>query len=134
MGFWIPELLLGFFAEVPCNPPKDTVFFWEALCVVAALEWFCVTMRADASLTARLRVLIKADNSNTVALFDSLRALPPYNGLLRTAVDLLLAHNVDVRVLHIAGSENIVADAISRAKFDAARAHAPGLLIRPFQP
>lgn len=134
MGFWIPELLLGFYAHVPCNPPKDTIFFWEALCVVAALEWFCLTMRADASLTARLWVTIKTNNSNTVALFDSLHALPSYNSLLRAAVDLLLAHDVDVRVLHIPGCDHEVADAISRHKFDDARAYAPRLWIRPFEP
>lgn len=134
MGFWIPELLLGFHALVPSSPPKDTIFFWEALCVVAALEWFCVTMRADESLTARLRVTIKTDNSNTVALFDSLHALPAYNSLLRNAVDLLITHDVDVRVLHIPGSDNVVADAISRSRFADACAHAPGLLIRTFQP
>ncbi len=134
MGFWIPELLLGFYAPVPSQPPKDTIFFWEALCVVTALEWFCVTMWADHSLTDRLRVTIKTDNSNLVDLFDSLRALPAYNPLLRTAVDLLLSSDVDLRVLHIPGIENVVADVISHCKFHDAYAYAPGLLIRPFTP
>ncbi|PBK81542.1 hypothetical protein ARMGADRAFT_948010 [Armillaria gallica] len=134
MGFWIPELLLGFFAPVPCDPPKDTIFFWEALCIVAALEWFCESMRQDSTLTHRLQVTIKTDNSNTVDLFDSLRALPTYNSLLQTSVDLLISSDVNLRVLHIPGVHNIIADAISRSKFNDACTHAPGLLIRPFTP
>ncbi|PBK83568.1 hypothetical protein ARMGADRAFT_1048413 [Armillaria gallica] len=113
MGFWIPELLLGFFTPVPCDPPKDTIFFWEALCVVVALEWFCKSMRQDSTLTHWLRVTIKTDNSNTVDLFDSLCALPAYNSLLRTSVDLLISSDIDLHVLHIPGVHNVVADAIS---------------------
>src|ERR1700761_2925326 len=41
MGFWSPQLLLGFLAPIPGEPPKDTIFFFEALCVVSALRWVC---------------------------------------------------------------------------------------------
>ncbi|KAE9382548.1 hypothetical protein BT96DRAFT_845376, partial [Gymnopus androsaceus JB14] len=74
-----PDLLLGFFSPIPCNPPKDTIFFFEALCVLSAVHWYCCTMRADSSLTQRLRLTVFTDNMNTVNIFDSLKAEPSYN-------------------------------------------------------
>jgi hypothetical protein len=131
MGFWIPELLLGFYSPVPGDPPADTIFFFEALCVVAALHWICLRPH---TAPWRRRVTIFTDNQNTVNIFSSLCATPNYNMLLRTAVDDLIAHNVDVRVLHVKGEDNYVADAISRQRFSDAIARAPGLTIQNFTP
>ncbi|KAF7334109.1 RNase H domain-containing protein [Mycena venus] len=105
MGLWIPELLRGFFSPVPGDPPANTIFFFEALCHIGAT----------------------LDNQNTVDIFSSLCATPNYNDLLRTAVDDLIEPNVDVRVLHIKGEDNYIADAISRQHFDNAIERAPGL-------
>ncbi|KAF7371787.1 RNase H domain-containing protein [Mycena venus] len=79
---------------IPGDPPANTIFFFEALCVISALRW------------------------NTVNIFSSLCATPNYNHLLCTAVDDLIEHNVDLRVLHIKGEDNYIADAISRQRFD----------------
>jgi hypothetical protein len=46
-----------------------------------------------------------------------LSALPAYNILLREAVDLLMAGRHDLRVLHVPGEDNAIADALSRAEF-----------------
>lgn len=134
MGFWIPERLLGFYSPVPAEPPADTIFFFEALCVVAALRWVCSDSRTQAPPTRHLRVTIFTDNQNTVNIFDSLSATPNYNLLLRTAVDDLIANDVDLRVLHVKGEDNYVADAISRQRFPDAIARAPGLNIQSFTP
>ncbi|GAW10444.1 DNA RNA polymerase [Lentinula edodes] len=134
MGFWIPETLLGFFSPIPFNPPKDTIFFFEALCVLSAIHWYCHTMRSDPSLNQRLRLTVFTDNMNTVHIFDSLKAEPAYNPILRSAVDVLLDYDVDVRVLHVPGEQNTVADAISRQKFSKLPSLASGLVLRTFTP
>ncbi|KAJ7125748.1 hypothetical protein C8R43DRAFT_1135075 [Mycena crocata] len=134
MGFWIPELLLGFYSPVPGAPPAETIFFFEALCVVSALRWFCLYSLGSLPRTRRLRVTIFTDNQNTVNIFNSLCATPNYNLLLRTAVDELVEHQIDLRVLHVKGEDNYVADAISRQRFSAAAERASGLNIQNFQP
>lgn len=67
-------------------------------------------------------------------IFNSLCATPNYNPLLRTAVDDLINHNVDLRVIHVKGEENHVADSILRQRFSDATARAPGLDIQTFKP
>jgi hypothetical protein len=134
MGFWSPELLLGFYSPVPGASPKDTIFFFEALCVISALRWFCTSIHTQLPVDRPARLTIFTDNQNTVNIFNSLCATPEYNLILRTAVDDLISFNVDLRVLHIKGEENIVADAISRRRFTHAVDHAPRLAIQNFQP
>ncbi|KAJ7509525.1 hypothetical protein B0H11DRAFT_2216437 [Mycena galericulata] len=134
MGFWSSSLHLGYFAPVPKDAPKDTIFFWEATCVLAALEWFCDNQRYEFIKDEPTRLTIFTDNSNTYFIFNTLAAKPAYNVLLKRAVDLLIQHKIDLRVLHIAGSDNTVADALSRENFITAYATDPGLDIHIFQP
>ena len=74
------------------------------------------------------------DNSNTVDIFSSLRALPPYNHLLKTAVDILCAGDNDLQVLHVSGVDNAVADVLSRNDFQCALDSVPELKIQSFEP
>ena len=78
--------------------------------------------------------MIYTDNTNTVDIFHTLRVLPPYNSILQIAVDALSAHNCALRVVHIAGEDNIIADHLSRLDNESARAACPGLTISFFQP
>ncbi|KAJ7603712.1 hypothetical protein FB45DRAFT_1071116 [Roridomyces roridus] len=135
MGFWEPKQLLGFYSAVPVQTPTDTIFFWEATTVLAALEWFCAQeQHFKPPMTRPVRLSIYTDNQNTFQIFDSLAAKPAYNELLKRAVDLLIHHRVDLRVLLIPGENNVVADAISRENFAKAYASAPGLEISTFTP
>ncbi|KAF8995140.1 hypothetical protein BDZ89DRAFT_1106147 [Hymenopellis radicata] len=59
--------------------PRFHIFFWEALCVLGALVWY-------EQCPARLTIF--TDNTNTVNIFDTLRALPDYNPILKAAVDI----------------------------------------------
>ncbi|KAG2737160.1 hypothetical protein P692DRAFT_20673738, partial [Suillus brevipes Sb2] len=59
------------------------------------------------------RVTVFTDNLNMVSMFNSLVVLPPYNWLLMTAVEAILASHVDFRVFYILGVENVVADHLS---------------------
>jgi hypothetical protein len=49
-------------------------------------------------------------------------------------MNVVLDHDIDSRVLHIRGVDNIIADALSRFKNDLAVSLCPGLIIQPFQP
>ena len=130
MGFWYPSLNLGFYSLTPYHEHPDLIFYFEALCVHSAL--FDAHRRTGTQTEGRF--VIYTDNSNTVDIFSSLRALPPYNHLLKTAVDILNLGNNDMRVLHVPGVDNAVADALSRADFDRALTLTPGLHILNFDP
>jgi hypothetical protein len=114
LGFWYPDLDLGFVTETPTDDVSHLIFYYEALCVLCALLNTCVRV------TAYGRFVIYTDNQNTVDIFSSLHAKPEYNILLREAVNLLMSANHDLRVLHVPGEQNQVADALSHGQFDRA--------------
>lgn len=58
------------------------------------------------------KFIIYSDSFTAVTMFNSLRALPDYNCILKASVDFLLENNNDLRVLHVAGGDNGVADAL----------------------
>jgi hypothetical protein len=128
LGFYFEDSLEGFQSALPCNNPKDTIFYFEALVVVSIVE--AVTRMQDVPS----KLLVFSDNANTVDIFHSLRCKPPYNDLLKFTVSLLLKHHISLRVVHVPGIDNVIADSLSR--FENARAYAacPGLKISTFQP
>jgi hypothetical protein len=73
-------------------------------------------------------------SSNTVDIFNSLRASTPYNRILISAINVVLDHDIDFRVLHVRGVDNPIADAVSRFKNDLAVSLCPGLVIQNFEP
>ena len=127
LGFFLEHTREGFQCEVPHDPPRDTIFYFEALTVVSVVE--AVTHLSPVPE----RLLIYSDNTNTVDIFHSFRALPPYNGLLKFTISLLLEYNISLKVVHIPGIDNTVADALSRFDNDKAMATCPDLSISFFQ-
>ncbi|KZT25384.1 hypothetical protein NEOLEDRAFT_1148021 [Neolentinus lepideus HHB14362 ss-1] len=67
-------------------------------------------------------------------MFNSLHASAPYNNILRAAVDILLDSGINLRVHHIPGEENVIADALSRFQNHTATAVLPSLKVSVFQP
>lgn len=128
LGFFLERSKEGFQCMVPHDTPKDTIFYFEALAVVSVVE------KITRLSPIPTRLLVFSDNTNTVNIFDSLRCLPPYNDLLKFSVSLLLKFNISLRVVHIAGINNVVADALSRYENTKAVAACPGLSISNFQP
>ena len=136
LGFWVPSRHVGFYADGDVAYPPDlvhnqelgSIFYLEALAVLSAIYW------ADSLSIRPKRLLIYSDNMNTVGMFNSMRADPGYNTILMAAVDVLLDSNISLRVFHIAGEANVVADALSRSLFDVVRAQQPLLKIAIFQP
>jgi hypothetical protein len=128
MGFYFVEGNVGFQSHLPHDPPKDVIFYFEALTVLCVLE------RACSRSPVPKRVVVFSDNSNTVDIFSSLRAKPCYNVILKSAVSILLEYRIDLRVVLIAGTDNVIADALSRFQNGRALAACPGLSISPFKP
>ena len=130
MGFWYPDLNIGFYSPTPSYEHPDLIFYFEALCVHSAL--FDAYRRTSPTLAGCF--IIYTDNSNTVDIFSSLRVLPPYNHLLKSAIDILNDGDSDLRVLHVSGVDNVVTDALSRANFQCALDVIPHLKISMFEP
>jgi len=128
MAFWYPSINHSFQSVLPGALSSDTIFLFEALTVTAAI------VDAVGKMDAHGRLAVFTDNANTVAMFNTLAALPPYNWMLMLAVDVILDVDIDLRVFHVPGVHNSVADHLSRWRNDEAREASPGLIISSFQP
>ena len=134
MGFWLPDEDVGFYCATPAQT-LPLIYYVEALCVLAALKHCCVFM------SPHQKLLIYTDNTNVVDIFSSLCCRPEFNTIIKHAVSSHVKSQIDVRVLHIPGDMNGVADAISCAEFDHAKTLAassllstPSLSILDFSP
>ncbi|KIJ24645.1 hypothetical protein M422DRAFT_194440 [Sphaerobolus stellatus SS14] len=128
LGFYVPAKALGFASNIPPNPLIPNILFYEALTVVSAVAW------AAALPKPPRRLLVYTDSLDSVEMFHSLRAKDGYNELLLLVVDLLMSNRISLRVCHVAGTYNSIADAISRGLFDLARQLAPTIQIGLFEP
>ena len=71
---------------------------------------------------------------NTVDLFNTLRARRAGNELLKFVVDELMTFEVDLRVVHVPGQYNQLADFLSRGQLSEAQRLRPLLQTQPYQP
>ena len=82
LGFWFPELCVGFWLCVPEDPPKGTIFYFEALSVLSAI------VHSTSLLPQLTKLVVYTNNLNTVHMFNSLSALPAYNEILKNSSTL----------------------------------------------
>ena len=107
----------------------NLIFYLKALCILSALfethnqSWF-----------GKGKIIIYTNNHNRVDIFNSFQALPAYNPLLKAAVSILVSGQHHLQVLHVPGTNNFVADALSRLHLTAVLSTIPNLKITPFQP
>ncbi|HEV7738174.1 MAG TPA: hypothetical protein VGO47_12490, partial [Chlamydiales bacterium] len=127
-GFWTPKYNSGFHAPLPEHPSQTPIFFFEAYAVCAALWWAITTT----STTYTKRIAIFTDNTNTVQIFNTLKAHGIYNKLLLFTSDLLIESHADLRVYHIPGVTNKIADMLSRHYITALQQLYPTLVISQF--
>jgi hypothetical protein len=114
LGFWYPELSLGFFTPVNFNIHHCTgIYFLEALCIASAIHKF-------KSYLSTSTAVIFTDSEDTVDMFNSFHTTPFYNPILTSAVDETIVHSCDIHVLHVEGIKNKVADALSCGQFHCA--------------
>ena len=130
IAFFLPCAKLAYQCPSPSPELSKHIFFHEALAVCSVFHHFVAA--SFHSVTHRL--VIYTDSSNTVDIFSSLRAIAPYNQLLISAMNVVLDHQIDFRVLHVRGVDNPIADALSRFKNDLAISLCPGLIIQSFEP
>jgi hypothetical protein len=128
MGFWYHNTDVGYYSPTPSPSPVEHIFYFEALCALSALQ------HAAESFPNKCRFVIYSDNTNTVDIFSSLRADPAFNHILQAAADIMIKNNVDLRVLHIPGTSNTIADAISRLNIAAILDIIPSFHLSYFQP
>ncbi|KAH9853372.1 hypothetical protein C2E23DRAFT_714215, partial [Lenzites betulinus] len=131
IGIYFPWRRLGLFCELPNDPPTGTIYFHEALAICSAVHRLPLWEHAGRKIR---RLAILSDNTNAVAAFTTLRAHPPYHQILMSTVDVLIEHNVDLRVDHIPGEHNVIADALSRRKFELVYTLIPNIDLLPFTP
>ena len=67
-------------------------------------------------------------------MFNSLRSTDGYTELFLFAMHILLNSRIALRVFHIPGTDNFVADALSRQLLATAASYLPGLQVHLFQP
>jgi hypothetical protein len=128
IAYWFPSSNLGFQSQLRGDAPTGTIFYFEALAVTAAI------LEAVHHLSPDDRLAVFTDNLNTVSMFNSLAALPPYNWLLMVSVDAIIRSRVDFRVFYVPGVDNIVADHLSRWRNTEAEDASPGLAVHSFSP
>jgi hypothetical protein len=128
LGFWSPDTCEGFQCLVPSSSNRP-IFFLEALALLSALHHACVYVHPLPT-----RVAFFTDNANTVSMFNTLSALPAYNDILLTAVDWMMTTGIQMRVFHVPGRFNSIADALSRLDNATACSLEPRLLVRTFSP
>jgi hypothetical protein len=131
LGFWFPDFDTAFWSVVPEGPPKKTIFYFEALSVL------CAIIQATSFAIPLQKLVIYTDNLNTVQIFNSLSAQPAYNEILKTAVDYLLSdisNPIQLRVIHVPGELNTIADALSRGSLHSVVDNVPDIVINNFTP
>ncbi|KZS92197.1 hypothetical protein SISNIDRAFT_413099 [Sistotremastrum niveocremeum HHB9708] len=128
LGFWSPTFDVAFTFPIPFPAPNNAIFFYESLIVLYAIRWVASHGYNHS------RLAIHSDNNNTVHMFNTLSATPHYSRLLRLAVDELIIHDIDLRVYHISGVDNKIADLLSRNAPGAALALRPSMKIDSFTP
>ncbi|KAF5366530.1 hypothetical protein D9758_008949 [Tetrapyrgos nigripes] len=101
LGFWVhlDSVTLGFQHRI--NNASPGIFFSEALSVLSALNF----AMGSSNLPPQC-VCIFTDNTNTINIFNKLKATPSYNPILITAVNLLLKYHTQLWVYHIPGDQN----------------------------
>lgn len=128
IGMWSLELQTGLYATIHNRTPTSKIFYYEAFVVVCIIHW------ATQQLTVPQRITIFSDNSNTMDIFNSMKAHGQFNDLLKYAMDLIMTHNIDIWVLHIAGTQNIIADHLSQGRLSSVQDIDDSLVLLSYQP
>jgi hypothetical protein len=126
MGIWFLGEFTGFQCSLPTEGPQDLIFFYEPLTV-------CSAFHLGASYGCDW-MAIYCDNTNTVDMFASLHAQLTYNSILICSVDFTLNSSIATKVYYIPGTQNVIADHLSRFQNAEALCLVPHLHIQNFKP
>lgn len=121
LGMWIPKTAEASTFSIP--PPSRDIYWAELAAVVS-----CIKL---GSLRTGKTIVVFTDSENVVNLFSSHRAISTVRLMFMFAIDLMLEYNLDVKVKHIPGEQNVIADCLSRDNLTIAKAKVPALEISP---
>jgi hypothetical protein len=127
LSFWSPATNEGF--QHRWTGLQQGIFYLEAFAVLSSFSWYLHSRHIYVR-----RIVIFTDNENTVHMFNTLHASPLLNPILLTAVDLQVKFDVQLRVFHVPGVQNGIADALSRFDNDRALSLNNKLRISAFLP
>lgn len=119
IGLWIPKENIGYTFSLP--PPSRDIYWAELTAVVS-----CIMISKERSAH---KVVVFTDSENVVDLFSSHRAIDTVRQMFKTAVDLMLNFKMDIKVKHVPGERNVIADNLSRNNLSLARSNVPTLQI-----
>ncbi|EUC55959.1 RNase HI in long-term repeat retroelement DIRS1 family protein, putative, partial [Rhizoctonia solani AG-3 Rhs1AP] len=129
MGFWSPTRNQAFYYRIPPETERSSNFC-EAACLLSALGW-AVSLRG---LPLFPRILIFSDNLDACHVFSTMAGHAPYHSMTLQAAAWLLDYNILLRVKHIVGKENRIADYLSRGMLEQVRQINRSLPIAGFTP
>jgi len=89
-AYWYLSSKEGFVTPTPAGMQASSIIFYEAMVVLSALH------DAHGILPSHSKIVRYTDNFTTVAMFDSLQALPEYNCIIKVAVNILLEGSHDL--------------------------------------
>ena len=130
LGFWYPAGNVGFMHPIDPTSPMPDIFYGEALTVVSTVNWSVHNL----PILPGSRLAVYTNNANSVDMFNSLHGQPLYNPLLIAVIELLLEFDITLRVFHIPGEDNFVADALLCLRYDIAQYHMLTMHVYPFIP
>ena len=134
LGLYFPWHNIGFYSLTPDSIPTDGTFSPKSLTICSTIHKVRAWHSADCHIK---RIAVLSDSFNAVSIFRTLRATPVYNPILMSAVDVLIANEMEHRIDHVPGECNVVADALSHSRSDLVHTLHPGpipLHILPFTP
>jgi len=118
----------AFYSATPTDCHLQTIFYFEALSISSAILW------ASGLIPLVRHLLIFTDSLNCMEMFNTLHALEGYNDILLFVMCILITTGISLRVFHVPGTDNIIADTLSRNLPLAAAASLPRLEIHLFEP
>ena len=119
LAYYFPSLNFAYYAPLPSNPPTNPIFWFEALTICSAIHHAANVWACDFSPKLNC-LLVRTDSMNSVHMFNSLHAKPAYNSILVSSINAHINSSLDVRVYHLLGDDNSIADAISHKNFSLA--------------
>ncbi|KAJ6627570.1 hypothetical protein B0H10DRAFT_1779760, partial [Mycena sp. CBHHK59/15] len=96
----------------PTDAPQDKIFYFEAFRVCWCLHQVADLVQANGSVKVRT-IANYTDNKNTFNIFHFLRAMPEYNKILKSSIDILISLNFSLHMLLVPWKKNIVTDTLS---------------------
>ncbi|EGG05974.1 uncharacterized protein MELLADRAFT_87466 [Melampsora larici-populina 98AG31] len=117
IGIWCPKLNSAWSKKFP-HPSRD-IFWAELLDVITSIN-IAVTLPSK-------RIAIFSDNASIVALFSSHKPIDSARLLFSHTVSVMLKNDLNVKVRHIAGDNNKIANDLSRDRLTKARGYIPSL-------